>query len=123
MASQLARAHVEAQSKLRDVISTAVVRVWDAMPQHNDEDVNTFLDTALPIVEAGQRHAVSMLDGFWAAELEQKPTGLDPKDFGRDADPREVYRRPFTQLWHGFKQGQDWETASKPTLRSSPAAP
>lgn len=118
MASPLAEAHIEAQAHLRDTLARAVVAVWDALPGHDEADVDTFLDTALPLVEAGQRHSVALVDGFWADERQQSPLGVDPAEFVGEAsrkasDVREVYRRPFVLLWHGLKVGKLWEEASQ----------
>jgi hypothetical protein len=116
MASPEAEAHVEAEARIRDLVSGAVLRLWDSRAGHSDEDVSRFLAGALPLVEAGQRQAVALTDAYVAREMDRQPLGVDPEEAigpaaRNGADPREVYRRPFVTLWWKLKQGVSWEQA------------
>lgn len=116
MASPLAEAHVEAQGRLRDSVAQMVESVWDALPDHDESSVGLFADTVVPLVEAGQRRTVQLVDGYMAREMDRFPMGLDAKPLVGAAarggtDPYEVYRRPFVTLWSELKEGKMWADA------------
>jgi hypothetical protein len=118
VASPLAEAHVAAQVALRDAIASSAERVWNALPNHDEESIPLFLNTMLPTLEAGQRHAVALVDGYMANALERSAYGLNPRKLIGDAvrngvTPNEVYRRPFVALWSELKGGKLWMTANQ----------
>lgn len=119
VASQLAEAHNNLQVRLRDLVSEAVLRMWNAMPYHGGEDApRAFVDAAVPVVMAGQRQAIALVDGFLAQAMDRPAYGVNPQGIiggaVRGGVPMdEVYRRPFVTLWSLFKQGKLWPEANK----------
>lgn len=115
--SQLAEAHLEAQARLRDTTARICVAAWNALPDHGDSSVPLFVDTVVPVVEAGQRRSVQLVDAYFALEMERAAYGTDPREaIGAHArqgtDPGEVYRRPFVTLWSALKDRFPWEEAN-----------
>jgi hypothetical protein len=107
MASQLADAHAKEQRLLRQTIADEVVRLWNGLPDHSDAGLAEFMRVALPLIDAGQRHAISLTDAYYAQEMERRPYGIDADaiiaGIRGDVRPEEVYRRGFVTLWTVFK--------------------
>lgn len=115
MASQLARAHIEAQARLRRLTGTAVERVWHDLPGYDRADVDQWLSTVLPVVSTAKRTSVAITDAYLAMALGRAPLGVDAQriiaGLRNGADPATVYERPFVTLWTALGNGTPWEQA------------
>lgn len=115
MASPLADAHIEAQRRLRVLVSTAVTTIWRGLPGYDRVNVDEWLSTVLPIVDAGQRQSVSITDSYLARFLERQPAAVDADaiiaGLRGGTPPEEVYTRPFVTVWSALGNGTLWEDA------------
>lgn len=114
--SLLAQAHILGQQRLRTVVARAVALAWTGLPGYDEENVEQFLDRALPVVLAGQRQSAALTDAYLARSLERQPLGIDSAVVTGAAvrngvTPAQVYRRPFIVVWAALGAGTDWEQA------------
>lgn len=111
----LANAHINAQQRLRLIVAEAVRGAWRGLPGYDDRDVDAFLASALPAVEAGRRQSVALTEAFLARAVRRQPNGADVDRIvaaiRNGADPRQVYRRPFVTTWTALGSGADWSDA------------
>jgi hypothetical protein len=112
----LTAAHIEAQARLRKVVSETVAGLWARLGHYDEADVAPFLAGALPVVLAGQQQSSALTTAFLSKSLRIAPFGIDPaKVTGAAArngtPPAEVYRRPFVTVWSGLSRGRLWEDA------------
>lgn len=108
--------HMQAQRLLREIVSTAALATWDALPTYDETTVDAFLSQVLPIIEAGQRQSVSLTDAFLAAVMGRTSygllsDGLTGAGVRSGTPPEEVYRRPFVNVWTALKKGAGWDDA------------
>jgi hypothetical protein len=113
---ELARAHTVAMAVLRDMIVRLLRGAWDGLPAYNEDDVARWLAQAVPILDAGQRQAVSLTDAYLARAMERQPLGIDPALVTGAAvragtTPEEEWRRPFVTLWTALSRGVAYEQA------------
>jgi len=105
--SLLANAHADTQVLIRDATASSVVEIWNNLPDHSDRGVELFIPAATALVDAGQRNAISLADGYFAQEMDRPAYGLDADRIiamlRGSTDPEEVYRRGFVTLWTAFK--------------------
>lgn len=118
---RLVDAHIEAQRRLRLLISQAVGKHWSGLGSWDQQDVERFLAVAVPTVLAGQRSSVSLTEGYLAQALKRRPIGVNPDGLSgasvRNGTPPEtVYRRPFIQLWSKLGEGKRFDDALHASL-------
>lgn len=90
--------------RTRQAVANQVRLHWNNLPDYRDDKVEPFVNAVVPIVEAGQRRAISMTDAYVSHMLGVKPLGLDLSQLTGSAvrngvSPFEVYARPFTSVW------------------------
>lgn len=116
MASPLAEAHIEAERRLRLLISGRVQAAWRGLPDYDQGSVDQWLSTVLPLVDAGQRASVALTDSYLALALERQPLGVNHGELIGSAvragtPPEEVYRRPFVTVWSALANKTPFEDA------------
>lgn len=98
-------------------VTLSVRRLW-AQAETQQQDV--FVGHAVPLVNAGQAHVVSLVDGYMAAKTQQKTgsgdvKGLDPALYTTDAirgvPAADVYARPFGVLGSELANGAEYGLA------------
>lgn len=128
VASRLTEAHIQAQAQLRALIAGAVGTAWQGLGSWDKADVPRFLNAAVPVVLAGQRHSVNLTNAYIARSLDRGPlpldlTALTGAALRNGTPPQEVYRRPFVDVWGALKSGQVFEDAvAKGLARASSSA-
>jgi hypothetical protein len=112
----LASVHLTAQARLRAIVAAAIATAWQGLGSYDEDDVDEFVDAAVPIVLAGQTQAISLTEAFIVRRLGLSPIGLDPTDLtgaavrsGVGLD--EVYRRPFVNVWTALGKNVPWDEA------------
>lgn len=120
MASPLAEAHIEAERRLRALITGQVGRVWQELPGYDRENVDQWLSRVLPLIDSGQRASVALTEGYIARALERQPLGLSPEEIiervRNGTPPAEAYERPFIELWSKLGAGVLFADASSAAL-------
>lgn len=112
----LAERYRDALIDIRRKVSGRVEQNWARLGAWNEADVPRFIAATLPVVAAGQRRTVSLTDAYLARVTNTRTVGLPVDDLvgaavRNGADPADVYRRPFVQLWSGLKAGQQFSDA------------
>jgi hypothetical protein len=112
----LAAIHLQAQARLRRLVAGAIAAAWQGLGSYDEEDVDQFVDAAVPIVLAGQVQAIALTEAFIVRRLGLVPIGLDPADLTGAAvrsgvGPEEVYRRPFVNVWTALGKSVPWDEA------------
>jgi hypothetical protein len=112
----LIQVHLQAQARLRQIIFAAIASVWQGLGTYNEEDVDRFVEAAIPIVLAGQTQAVALTEAFVIRRMGLTPLGIDPAEVTGAAvrsgtPPEEVYRRPFVNVWTALGKNVPWEQA------------
>jgi hypothetical protein len=112
----LVSAHLHAQARLRQIVFTAIATIWQGLGTYNEADVERFVDAAVPIVLAGQTHAVALTEAFVVRRLGLATIGLDVAHLTGAAvrggvSPEAVYRRPFVNVWTALSRDVPWEAA------------
>lgn len=105
-----------AQTRLRAIVASAVVVLWNGLPTYDEPSVDPFVASVIPIVTAGQRQSVALTEAFLARMLRRQPLGIAPSGLigpsvRAGASPQEVYRRPFVNVWTALGKGVAWEDA------------
>jgi hypothetical protein len=90
--------------RTRQAVANQVRLHWNNLPDYRDDQVDPFVARVVPIVEAGQRRAISLTDAYLSHVLGTKPLGLDLSQLTgasvrNGVDPYTVYARPFTTVW------------------------
>jgi hypothetical protein len=116
MATELARAHILSQERLRALVVAAAGRIWGGLPGYDRQNIDEWLSGILPVVAAAQRQSIALTDAYLARALERQPLGIDPADASGAAvragtPPEQVYRRPFVTVWTALQGGTQWEDA------------
>lgn len=116
MSTRLARAQITAQERLRAIAALGVERAWAGLRGYDEENVETFLSRAVPVVVAAQRQSVTITEAFLSRSLGRRPAGVAPSLLTGAAvragvEPEETYRRPFVTVWTALKEGRQYEQA------------
>lgn len=115
MASALAEAHIAGQARLRTIAAAAAASAWNSLPGYDEEHVDQWLSTIVPLIAATQRQSVALTEAFIARSIRRQPLGISPdKILGElrgGIDPAEVYRRPFVTVWSALGNGKEWQAA------------
>jgi|GEM_PF-3573995 len=90
--------------RTRQAVKAQVALHWNNLPAYRTENVEPFVSRVVPIVEAGQRRAISLTDAYLSHMLGTKPLGLDLSTLTgasvrNGVSPQDVYARPFTTVW------------------------
>ena len=101
---------------LRTASSGRVGRAWSGLGSYDESDVPRFVRQAVPVVLAGQRQAVRLTNAYLARLTKGQLAALDPDELvgasvRNGADPAEVYRRPFVNVWTALSKGVPWALA------------
>jgi len=94
--------------KTRQAVANAVKLHWNNLPDYRDDSIEPFVSKVVPIVEAGQRRAISLTDAYISHVLGVKPLGLDltqltGANVRNGVDPATVYARPFATVWSSIE--------------------
>lgn len=116
MPSALADAHIEAERRLRLLVTGQVERIWRDLPNYDRPVIDQWLAQVLPVISAGQRASASLTAGYIARSLGRPPIGVSPEDVigaavRNGTDPATVYERPFVTLWSALGAGSLYEDA------------
>lgn len=116
MAAALARAHLEAQARLRRATVRQVEAAARRVPLTGPRAERLWLAQVLPAVLGGQRMSALETNAYLARALGRQPLAIAPERVTgaqlRGVDPREVYRRPLVTLWGGLADGHPYEQAA-----------
>jgi hypothetical protein len=110
MPSALTLAHIEAERRLRLIVTNAVGNIWNGLPGYDRANMDEWLSKVLPVVEAGQRRSVALTDAYLARYLGETPKGVDPEQsigaaVRNGTEPVVVYERPLIKVWTALKNG------------------
>lgn len=126
MAHPETEAHIDAQARLRAVVSSAIASMWRGLGNYDEPNVAPFVGAAVPLVAAGQRQSVLLTNAYLARFMGRDPlpinvSALSGAALRAGADPREVYRRPFVTVWTALKAGTEWADAVSAGLERATA--
>lgn len=120
MASRLASAHIEAQRRLRALTGTQVERIWRSLPGYDRENLDEWLSTVVPIIEAAKRQSAVLTDGYLARAMDRAAFGIDPQTISDEVrgatEVAAVYQRPFVTLWSALGEGTPFADAANAAL-------
>lgn len=133
----LVEVYIAALRRLRDVLVEFLERLFMAPGSWRAADADRFVATVVPVVLGAQRSAATLTANYLAAMLadqrdeDAEPQGVDlEKVTGsavrKGADPEDVYRRPFRQVWNELEaseRGQDDELVPARVVDSSGRRP
>lgn len=115
MASPLAEAHREAQTRIRNGTARAVGQVWKELGSYDRSDVGRYVLAVVPIIEGGKRQAVATANSFIGRSVEKPPPLIPADEIARDVrngvSEAEVQRRPFVATWTALKDDKPWSKA------------
>ena len=112
----LASTHLQAQARLRGIVAGAIASIWQGLGSYDERDVERFVESAVPIVLAGQTQAVALTEAYVLRRLRLEPIGLDTDELTGAAVRNgvaleEVYRRPFVNVWTALGKEVPWDEA------------
>lgn len=106
---------------LRASIVQQLWAIWFAQDTYRDAGIDPFLETALPIVQAGQETASSATATYLQMQMEILgiTSTVDPPSFSEvtgaairnGIPPEEVYARPFKEVWDALSRGKSIQDA------------
>lgn len=116
MSTPLVEAHITGQARLRALVERAVAAVWASLPSYDDENVDQWLTTVVPLVLAAQRQSVSLTEAYIVRYLTRPPLGVNPDELigagvRAGVGPDVVYHRSFVTVWTALADGTAWEQA------------
>ena len=113
--------YLGAQGQLRASLLATLARMWAALTSWRDADAAAFASQAVPIVQGAQSGTATLTAAYLARIVAQMtgspvaPPKVNPRtvtgDAVRKADPAEVYRRPFSQVYTDLSQGKSLDAA------------
>jgi hypothetical protein len=127
VSSDLVRAHILGEKRVRESAAIALARIWRGLPGHDRGNLDQWLSEALPVVGAAQRQSVALTNAYLARAMERQPLGLDVRELTGAAvrngtEPAAVYERPFITLWSALGAGTNWEQAAAEGLSRATSA-
>lgn len=116
MATALAEAHMILQERLRAALVAGVASAWLGLPGYDEDDVPTFLGRVVPLVLGAQHQAARATDAYIARSLERQPrpsniSAVTGAAVRAGAEPAQVYRRPFVNVWTDLDRGKPYQAA------------
>lgn len=105
MTAELTRRYQQELKRTREAVRNHAEKVWRALPEHRDAQIDPFLKAVVPTVRAGQVRAVALTNAYLAQKTgNTKLYSLKVDDLVGSAarngiDPDLVYRRPFETVW------------------------
>lgn len=109
-AAAISERQIAATRQVRTRVLDALAALWGGLDGWRDDDLDRFLATALPLVEAGQRQT-GALTVLWLGQLLEE-AGIAVPDVDLDAatdvrpiGKREEYARPFVEVRTVLAQG------------------
>ena len=114
--SALTDAQIRRQAQIRGVTVAAIQKAWDSLPGYDKSNVAEFLDLAVPLVTAAQRNAASVTNAYVGRVSGNGPSKLalsavTGAAVRKGTSPKDVYRRPFVDVWSALKRGDAYELA------------
>lgn len=117
MASDLANTVIIAKKRLQQIVAAAVAAAWHGLPHYDQQQIDQFLTSVLPLTAAANRQSVLLTQAFLARALAQPPAGLDADQIiagiRNGTTPAQVYHRPFVTVWGALGRGIPWAAAVK----------
>lgn len=118
MSAELDAAYRSQRLRLASTVSAQAARLWAQSLRERDRTI----ERVLPLVSAGQRRTVALVDAYMASKMRRalgsgEPKGLNPERYtierlrGRAAE--EVYERPFGAVGSFLEREQGMERAAK----------
>lgn len=92
---------------LRSSVSLALVRLWDDLDSHSDDDATAYAKSASPVLLGAKTATVATSAAFFALALGQRPAAVSA------ADVPTVSRitHPFLATWHALSEGRSPDDA------------
>lgn len=113
-ADQLAAAWQQQVAAVRARVVAVIMAAWQGLGGYRDADARRFAQTVAPLILAGQAHVQDLTRAYLTRAVAPALPVLAPLAYAqlrRGADPAEVYRRPFVDVWTALGQGQPVEQA------------
>ena len=116
MPARTTTAQLEAQRRLRATLTAGVRRAWADLPAYDEANVSEWLERVLPLVAAAQRTSSALTNAYLARMLGRQPMPVDVAAVTgaavrAGAQPADVYRRPFVNVWTALKAGRPYTDA------------
>ncbi|WP_160050771.1 hypothetical protein [Nocardiopsis sp. FR4] len=98
--------------RLRTILLQVLAETFDGLGSWHIQDVDTFLEQALPVVHAAHGAMATLTDAYLAQLIADQlglvavPLGLEAVQAPRGIPLEETYRRPFAQVWSELAQGR-----------------
>ncbi len=113
--AELTAAHIEAQTRLQQIVAERLGAVWQNLPSYDEPTVQPWLAVAVPFVLGAARQSALLTAAFLAQSIDRPVVDVDlqrvVEGIRGDVKPQEVYRRPFVTVWSELKAGTDYEDA------------
>lgn len=112
-----AAAYIAASAHLRAGLLGYISRAFMLRAAWNRPDAQWFAATVAPTVIGSQRYMAALTDRYIAASLAEQlgevvdPVGVELPEDLRGVPTRDVYERPYVQLWSGLKNGKPFDRA------------
>lgn len=113
MADRRTLAQIEAQARIRRTLAAQIGELWTALGHYDEEDVPRFVRAAVPTVANAQRLSAQMTSAYVSGMIGARPFAPDyaavtGAGVRAGADPAQVYRRPFVNVWTALSKGEQW---------------
>lgn len=106
---------------LRANIVQQLYVTWFGMGSYRDGDLNSFLDLALPLVQAGEETSAMATTTYLQMQMQMLGANgeliipdlstVTGAAIRNGVPPAEVYSRPFKELWTALSKGQTFDEA------------
>ncbi|MFE5332944.1 hypothetical protein ACFRCG_41830 [Embleya sp. NPDC056575] len=112
-----AAAYIAASANLRAGLLGYIGRAFMLRAAWNRPDAAWFATTVAPTVIGSQRYMATLTDRYIAASLAEQtgaavdPVGVELPEDLRGVPTRDVYERPYVQLWTDLKHGKPFDQA------------
>lgn len=112
-----AAAYIAASAHLRAGLLGYISRAFMLRAAWNRPDAAWFASTVTPTILGSQRYMAMLTDRYIAASLAEQtgdvvdPVGIELPEDLRGVPTRDVYERPYVQLWTDLKNGKSFDQA------------
>ncbi|MEU0940498.1 hypothetical protein [Embleya sp. NPDC005971] len=121
-----AAAYIAASAHLRAGLLGYIGRAFMLRAAWNRPDAAWFASTVAPTIIGSQQYMAALTDRYIAASLAEQtgrvvdPVGIELPEDLRGVPTRDVYERPYVQLWTGLGKGKPFDRAlSEAAMRAA----
>jgi hypothetical protein len=94
--------------RIKTEVQKYALAKWQSLPSYRDADMDFFIENVLPMVRAGQEHAIALTDIYMSRQMGSSPVGLSADEIISHIRPGmlppAVLGRSFETVWAAIEK-------------------